>query len=59
MPKVTQLPVLAEGGTSAPRNVYGYWASTVVNKTNLHVTLHRLRGYKNIVFIEHLFQSAT
>ena len=28
MPKVTQLPVLAEGGTSVPRNIYGYWAST-------------------------------
>ena len=29
-----------------------------VNKTNLPVTLHRLRGYKSKVFIEHLFHSA-
>ena len=28
MPKVTQLPVLAEGGISVPRNIYGHWAST-------------------------------
>ena len=59
MPKVTQLPVLAEGGTSVPRKSFMVTEHQAkVNKTNLPVTLHWLRGYKNIVFIEHLFQSA-
>ena len=53
-PKVTQLPVLADPKQLLLLSINRKF----VNKNNLLVTLHRFRGYKNIVFIEHLFHSA-